>query len=149
MSKNAWKASVCRPEKQSTMSKKAMQAQKDLQLALFLPKLGWYSLLPSQSLLNCLKATPARPSRAIQPMKNIARISNLTDAERFQHELDNIVYPWAPENNMTLNGDKFEHHRIGKNLDIEKYSYKNPIEENIIEKEYIKDLGVYISSDLT
>ena len=45
---------------------------------------------------------------------------------------------------MTLNGDKFEHHRIGKNLDIEKYSYKDPTEENIIEKEYIKDLGVYI-----
>ena len=40
--------------------------------------------------------------------KNIARISNLTDAERFQYELENIVYPWVPENNMTLNGDKFE-----------------------------------------
>ena len=57
-------------------------------------------------------------------MKNIARISNLTDAEGFQYELDNIVYPWPPENNMTLNGDKFEYQRIGKNLDIEKYSYK-------------------------
>ena len=50
---------------------------------------------------------------------------------------------------MTLNGDKFEHHRIGKKLNIESYSYKDPTEENIIEKECIKDLGVYISSDLT
>ena len=50
---------------------------------------------------------------------------------------------------MTLSGDKFEHHRIGKNLGLDSYSYKDPTEENIIEKEYIKDLGVYISSNLT
>ena len=52
-------------------------------------------------------------------MKNIARISNLTDAENFQYELDNRVYSWAPENNITLNGDKFKHYRIGGNLNIE------------------------------
>ena len=62
--------------------------------------------------------------------------------------MDNIVYPWAPENNVTLNNDKFEH-RIGGNLNIEKYSYKDPTEDNIMEKEYIKDLCVYISGDLT
>ena len=50
---------------------------------------------------------------------------------------------------MTLNGDKFEHHRIGKNLDIDHFSYRDPNGENIIEKDYIKDLGVYISNDLT
>ena len=50
---------------------------------------------------------------------------------------------------MILNGDKFEYHRIGKKLNIEKYPYKDPTDENIIAKEYIKDLGVYISSDLT
>ena len=50
---------------------------------------------------------------------------------------------------MTLNGDKFEHHRIGKNLGLDSYSYKDSTEENIIEKEYIKDLEVYISSNLT
>ena len=88
-------------------------------------------------------------SKYADDTKNIARISNLTDAECFQYELDNIVYPWAPENNMTLNGDKFEYHRIGKKLKIERYSYKDPTDENIVEKEYIKDLGVYISSDLT
>ncbi|CAL4138763.1 unnamed protein product [Meganyctiphanes norvegica] len=32
----------------------------------------------------------------------------------FMRELDEIVYPWAPANNMCLNGEKFEHHRIGK-----------------------------------
>ena len=36
-----------------------------------------------------------------------------------------------------------------KKKNIEKYSYKDPIDENIIEKEYIKDLSVYIYSDLT
>ena len=55
-------------------------------------------------------------SKNADDTKNIARISNLTDAECFQYELENIVYPWAPENNMTLNGDKFEYHRIGKKI---------------------------------
>ena len=50
---------------------------------------------------------------------------------------------------MTLNGDKFKHHRIGNSLCIDNYIYKDPTGENIIEKEYIKDLGVYISSNLT
>ena len=31
-------------------------------------------------------------SKYADDTKNIARISNLTDAEHFQHELDNIVY---------------------------------------------------------
>jgi len=44
---------------------------------------------------------------------------------------------------MCLNGDKFEHHRIGNNLEIENHSYKDPNGEVINEKEYIKDLGVY------
>merc|ERR1711874_579416 len=62
-------------------------------------------------------------SKYANDTKNISRISNLTDAECFQYELENTIYPWAPENNMTLNGDKFEHHRIGKKLNIESYSY--------------------------
>merc|ERR1711874_784633 len=41
------------------------------------------------------------------------------------------------------------HHRIGNKLEIENHSYKDPNEEVINEKEYIKDLGVYISIDLT
>ena len=50
---------------------------------------------------------------------------------------------------MCLNGDKFEHHRIGNNLGIEKHIYKDPTGKNIKEKEHIKDLGVHISNDLT
>ena len=49
-----------------------------------------------------------------------------------------------PENNMCLNGDKFEHHRIGNNLKMEKHSYTDPKGEVINEKEYNKDLGVYL-----
>ena len=71
------------------------------------------------------------------------------DSVHFQKELNENVYPWAPENNMCLNGDKIELHRIGNNLKIEKHSYTDPNGEVINEKEYIKDLGVYISSDLT
>ena len=50
---------------------------------------------------------------------------------------------------MCLNGDKFEHHRIGNNLGIQKHTYKDPTEAIIKEKEHIKDLGIHISSDLT
>ena len=88
-------------------------------------------------------------SKYADDTKNTAKIGNTDDAEKFQRELDEIVYPWAPRNNMCLNGDKFEHHRIGDNLNIEKHSYTDPNGEVIGEKEYIKDLGVYISSDLT
>jgi len=55
----------------------------------------------------------------------------------------------GPPKIMCLNGDKFEHHRIGNNLEIENPSYMDPNGDIINEKEYIKDLGVYISSDLT
>ena len=88
-------------------------------------------------------------SKYADDTKNTAKIGNKIDSVKFQRELNEKVYPWAPENNMCLNGDKFEHHRIGKNLGIEKFSYTDPNGEVINEKEYIKDLGVYISSDLT
>ena len=81
--------------------------------------------------------------------KNIAKIGSTDDSTNFQKELDNIVYPWAPNNNMCLNGDKFEHHRIGNNLGIEKHIYKDPTGKNIQEKEHIRDLGIHISNDLT
>merc|ERR1712082_144258 len=88
-------------------------------------------------------------SKYADDTKNTAKISNTDDSKYFQKELDEKVYPWAPKNNMCLNGDKIEHHRIGNNLDIEKHSYMDPNGEVINKKEYIKDLGVYISSDLT
>ena len=88
-------------------------------------------------------------SKYADDTKNTAKIGNTNDSVHFQKELNEKVYPWAPENNMCLNGDKFEHHRIGNNLKMEKHSYTDPNGEVINEKEYIKDLGVYISSDLT
>merc|ERR1711891_76983 len=79
-------------------------------------------------------------SKYADETKNTAKIGNTDDSKEFQRELDEKVYPWAPKNNMCLNGGKFEHHRIGNNLDIEKYSYLDPNGEVINEKEYIDDL---------
>ena len=50
---------------------------------------------------------------------------------------------------MTLNGDKFEHLQVGKNLKQENYSYKDPSGNTITEKKYIKDLGVYLTDNLS
>ena len=56
-----------------------------------------------------------------------ASISKPEDAIQFQNELDNKVYPWAPANKMSLNGDKFEHLHVGNNLNQAKSSYKDPL----------------------
>ena len=78
-----------------------------------------------------------------------AKISNPEDAENFQSELNNVIYPWGPSNNMSLNGNKFEHLHIGKNLGKSKTSYKDPVGNIIEEKKHIKDLGVIITNNLT
>ena len=78
-----------------------------------------------------------------------AKIANQEDASNFQTDLCNIIYPWGPSNNMSLNGNKFEHLHVGKNLHQTKTSYTDPSGNIIEEKEYIKDLGVTISNDLT
>ena len=78
-----------------------------------------------------------------------ARVSNQDEAECFQAELDDKIYPWGPANNMLLNGDKFEHLHIGNNLHQIKPKYKDPVGNIIEEKEHIKDLGVIVSNDLT
>ena len=59
-----------------------------------------------------------------------------------------IFFPFGSLYNMILNGDEFEHHRIGNNLGVGKHVYKDPTGKNIQEKEYIKDLGIPISNDL-
>ena len=60
-----------------------------------------------------------------------------------------MIYLWAPANNMSLNGDKFDYHRIGIKPGLEKACCRNPMGDPIIEKDHIKDLGVYISSNLS
>ena len=55
-------------------------------------------------------------SKYADDTKNKAKISNQKDTENFQRELDEVIYPWAPTNNMNLNGYKFDYHRIGKKI---------------------------------
>ena len=78
-----------------------------------------------------------------------AKIAGPEDAKNFQLELNNKIYPWGPANNMALNGDKFEHLSVGKNLHLEKSTYTDPNGNIIKEKKDINDLGVTISNDLT
>ena len=78
-----------------------------------------------------------------------AKISGPEDARTFQEELQKKIYPWGPANNMSLNGDKFEHFHVGHNLQQPKAEYQDPTGNIIEEKEHIKDLGVTISNDLT
>ena len=76
-------------------------------------------------------------------------IKTQQDHEVFQIELNTIIHPWGPNNNMSLNGDKFEHLHVGKNLNKARTSYKDPVGKTIEEKEHVKDLGVVISNDLS
>ena len=78
-----------------------------------------------------------------------AKIAGPDDAKNFQLELNNKIYTWGPANNMALNGDKFEHLSVGKNLHLEKSTYTDPNGNIIKEKNEINDLGVTISNDLT
>ena len=45
---------------------------------------------------------------------------------------------------MLLNGSKFEHLQVGKNLNLVNYTYTDSSGSVIEEKNLIKDLGVYI-----
>ena len=60
-------------------------------------------------------------SKYTDDTKNTAKIGSTDDSFKFQKELDNVVYPWAPNNNVGLNGDKLKHHRIGNNIGIEEH----------------------------
>ena len=93
--------------------------------------------------------TYSATSKYADDTKATAKISNITDAINFQNELKDKVYPWAPANNMSLNGSKFEHHQVGKNLNQFNYTYKDPSGNIIVQKDHIKDLGVYTSNNLT
>ena len=60
------------------------------------------------------------------------------------------VYDWATQVNMHFNGDKFESFRIWPNpSNAPQYDYLGPNGEIIEVKSTLKDLGVYLSSDLT
>ena len=58
----------------------------------------------------------------------------------------NTAYIWIDDNNMSPNGKKFEHMHMGKRTHYDLFLSN---EEEIIEtKKVVRDLGVYISSDL-
>ena len=71
------------------------------------------------------------------------------DCYKLQADLEK-VYDWASEVNMLFNGDKFECLRIWPNQSkAPTFDYLGPNDEIIEVKTSLKDLGVYLSSDLS
>ena len=77
-----------------------------------------------------------------------AIVDSHKDAQSFQDELNDVIYPWAPLNKAVFNGDKFEHIHFGHNIN-DTPTYQDPQGHSITCKPQIKDLGVLISNNLT
>ena len=76
-------------------------------------------------------------------------INSSEDCSTLQSDL-RVIYNWASRVNMHFNGDKFECLRLWpKNSPAPDYAYLGPDGEPIEVKESLKDLGVYLGSDLT
>ena len=74
-------------------------------------------------------------------------IKNLQDVKDLQKDLHKI-YKWSEENNLSLNGEKFEHMRYGTNKGGDLGPpYLTPDGQNISEKESVRDLGVILSNN--
>ena len=79
--------------------------------------------------------------------KIVKELESKTDHEQLQEDLD-ISLRWAEENNMELNKNKFQLMQFGKEENLKEPYTIN--ESTILEKEKdIKDLGVYISEDVS
>ena len=77
----------------------------------------------------------------------VKEITNLTDTFKLQSDL-NSVYQWTINNNMQLNGAKFEHLCYGKNEELKMLStYLSSDVKKISTKKTVKDLGIIMSSD--
>ena len=77
------------------------------------------------------------------------QIVSVEDGKRLQDSLE-VIYKWAKSNNMKFNSSKFNLLRYGPNNDLKKsIVYKSPDNEEILETEHTKDLGVTMSSDVT
>ena len=77
------------------------------------------------------------------------QISSVEDTTYLQKDLAS-VYTWTQENNMQLNGDKFECLRYGSNIEIKDQTcYKSNSDVTIEEKDHVRDLGVTMSNDGT
>ena len=76
-------------------------------------------------------------------------IHSSVDCSALQADL-RVIYNWASRVNMHFNGDKFECLRLWpKNSSAPDYDYLGPDGEPIEVKDSLKDLGVYLGSDLT
>ena len=71
-------------------------------------------------------------------------IQNLLDTFKLQADL-NRIYKWAMDNNMMLNGKKFEHIHYGKHTTSTGYFTEHS--KIIEEKSTVKDLGVLLTDD--
>ena len=77
------------------------------------------------------------------------KIGSTDDTEVLQQDL-NKIYAWSERNNMQFNDDKFELMRYGTDTEIKNQTcYKGPDKSLIKEKQSVKDLGVYMNTDLT
>ena len=74
-------------------------------------------------------------------------INGIIDQFHLQNDL-NKVYKWSEQNNMTLNGKKFEHLRYGKKFTATG-NYFTGEGKIIKQKSTIKDLGVTLTDDAT
>lgn len=76
------------------------------------------------------------------------QIACVEDANHLQEDLTRIL-TWATNNNMALNGDKFELLRYGtQNEDIAAFSYQSD-GHSLHSQEHARDLGIYMSEDAT
>ena len=73
-------------------------------------------------------------------------IRSLLDRLLLQEDLERVV-DWAESNNMELNEEKFQLLQHGKNNDL-KLPYTLPSGQVLYSAPYVKDLGVYVDSDL-
>ena len=90
-----------------------------------------------------------------------SRINSVTDTANLQENLNKII-AWTENNNMKLNNDKFEFicHRLGSTnvnqrmLQVlpfykENYNYYASSTNLISKSNYVRDLGVFVDSELT
>ena len=74
---------------------------------------------------------------------------NTSDCSVLQNDL-NAIYSWANHVNMVFNGTKFEWLRYSPARALSpEYQYLGPDSTLIAQKDSLKDLGVYLSNDLT
>ena len=74
-------------------------------------------------------------------------IESMKDCENLQSDL--TIYAWGETNNMRFNHLKFQSVKYGNNIDFNKYAYQTPTGDEIPIDDYVKDLGVIMSRDLT